>query len=506
MNESGTRLSAAALAGFPGNVAVPAYDRSGLRAGILHIGVGNFHRAHQAVYLDDLFNSGRDHDWAILGAGVMPGDTAMRERLVSQDLLTTVVEQSALDSSARVIGPMIGFLGIGDGPAILDALSEPDLRIVSLTITEGGYYIDAASGAFDAAHPDICADAASPGSPKTVFGLIAAALRQRHERNIAPFAVMSCDNIPHNGAVARRAVVGLAELHDPAFAAWINDNVTFPNGMVDRITPVTGERERRELHDRFGVDDACPVFCEDFRQWVLEDTFPQGRPALETVGVQFVPDVTPFEQMKIRILNGGHALIAYPAALLDLQFGHEAMNHPLIRSFMHKVEREEIIPTLEPIPGNDFAGYLAQVSERFANPRIGDTIQRLCLDGSNRQPKFIVPSIADRLRQGEDVTGLALGSALWCRYCYGQDEAGHEIAPNDPNWERLNSAARAARSTPDRWLAMDDIYREVSQSRAFREAFAQALDAIWSEGTQAVLGRYVEPADATAGGASRAWS
>ena len=273
-----TRLSAATLPQISECADVPGYDRAGLTVGILHFGVGNFHRAHQAVYLDELLETGVDHDWAIVGAGVMPGDAAMRDALKGQDWLTTVVEQSAEASTARVTGAMIDMLHVGDVSEIVEKLADPAIRIVSLSVTEGGYFVDSA-GRFDPDHPAITGDGASPDTPRTVFGLIAAGLRRRKDAGVAPFTVMSCDNIPHNGIVAQNAVAGVARLSDPDFANWIIENVAFPNGMVDRITPATGEREREMLARDFGIEDAWPVFCEDFRQWVLEDNFPAGRPA-----------------------------------------------------------------------------------------------------------------------------------------------------------------------------------------------------------------------------------
>ena len=262
--------------------------------------------------------------------------------------------------------------------------------------------------------------------------------------------------------------------------------------MVDRITPATGDREREILSRDFGIEDSWPVFCEDFTQWVLEDNFPAGRPALERVGVQFVPDVTPYEHMKIRILNGGHAIIAYPAGLLDIHFVHEAMEHPMIRSFLQKIEQEEIISVVPPVPDTDLQEYFKKIEERFANPKIGDTIRRLCLDGSNRQPKFSISSIADRLKSNEGVTGLALASALWCRYCYGTTESGQTIEPNDPNWDRLRSVAHAAKDNAMAWLKMEDIYGDVGSSEVFGKHFTIMLKAIWSEGVKQVITRYLE--------------
>ena len=351
-----TKLSLANLGKLPKSVAAPKYDRASLKPGIVHFGVGNFHRSHQAVYLDDLFNSGEGHDWAIVGAGVFEGEKAGREKLQEQDWLTTVVEQDAGHRQARVTGVMIDFLTPGDAADIIEQLADPAIRIVSLTITEGGYFIDPASGKFNPTHPDIVADAGNIGAPKTVFGLILAGLIKRRDDGIVPFTVMSCDNIPHNGHVTSDAVVGLALLIDEDLAGWVSDNVAFPNGMVDRITPATSDRERAILANEFGLEDNWPVFCEPFRQWVLEDKFTDGRPALEKVGVQFVDDVSPFELMKIRILNGGHAAIAYPSGLLDIHFVHEGMQEPLVSDFLNKVEQDEIIPTVPPVPGTDAAG------------------------------------------------------------------------------------------------------------------------------------------------------
>src|SRR5690606_31425804 len=259
-----------------------------------------------------------------------------------------------------------------------------------------------------------------------------AGLKRRRDVGIAPFTVMSCDNIPGNGHVTQNAVLGLARLIYPELAAWVEQHVAFPNSMVDRITPATGDRERELLTDQYGIADGWPVFCERFRQWVMEDNFPAGRPRLEQVGVEFVEDVAPFELMKIRILNGGHATIAYPAALMDIHFVHEAMADGLVRGLLEKVEREEIIPVVPPVPGTELGEYYKLLETRLANPWVGDTVQRLSLGGSYGQPKFILPSLAARWQAGAPATVLALVSALWARYCYGETDSGAPIAPNSP--------------------------------------------------------------------------
>jgi mannitol 2-dehydrogenase len=485
------KLSAAALTQMPPGIALPNYRRSDLSAGIAHFGVGNFHRAHQAVYLDDLFNAGRDHDWAVVGAGVRDPDVAVREKLKEQDWLTTVVQQEADRTDIRVTGAMIDFVRPYDVAANLDMLARAQIRIVSLTVTEGGYYISPATQKFDSGHPDIVADARNLDAPKTVFGLIAAGLKRRRAAGVPPFTVMSCDNIPGNGHVCENAVAGLAELADPELARWIRASVAFPNSMVDRITPATTDRERAILREKFGLEDNWPVFCEEFRQWVVEDRFPAGRPALEKAGVTFTSDVAPYELMKIRILNGGHAAIAYPAGLLDIHFVHEAMEDAQILAFLEKLTKQEVLPVVPPPPSTDLEAYRALVARRFANPKIADTIQRLCFDGSNRQPKFILPSVRDRLKSGASVKGLALASALWCRYCAGETESGKSIAPNDPGWERLQAAAKPARADPLAFLKLRDIFGELAENPTYVGAFSRALASLWARGVRSTLADYL---------------
>lgn len=474
------------------NVAVPSYKREDLTPGIVHFGVGNFHRAHQAVYLDALFSLGSDHTWGIIGAGVRASDAEMREMLEKQDWLTTIVERDADRQAARVTGAMIDYIAPGDLDKLLTTLADHAIRIVSLTITEGGYFIDAASGEFNPAHPEIAWDAANMDAPKTVFGLIVAGLKRRRAEGKPPFTVMSCDNIPGNGHVTRDAVAGLANLFDTELAEWILANVAFPNGMVDRITPATSEVERKLVTNDYGIDDNWPVTCETFKQWVVEDNFPLGRPALEKVGVTFVEDVAPYELMKIRILNGGHAAIAYPAGLMDIHFVHDAMGEQLVRDFLIKVEQDEILPIVPPVPDTDLQKYFAQIEDRFANPTVGDTVRRLCLDGSNRQPKFILPSVNDRLARGESIDGLALVSALWCRYCAGTTDSGAEIEPNDPDWDRLQVKARAAKQRPGAFLEMEDLFGQLGSNPTYAKAFATGLQSLWAIGAKATLKLYLD--------------
>jgi len=485
------RLSATGLASLADRVATPAYDRRALTPGIVHIGVGNFHRAHQGIYMDDLFNLGKDHDWAITGAGVMPGDERTRKILERQDYLSTVVELDPSGISARIVGAMTDYAPVQAGnAALIETMARPETRIVSLTITEGGYYIDSSTNAFDTGHQSIVQDAANPSSPQTVFGAIISALALRRKAGLAPFTVMSCDNIPGNGAATLGAVTGLCEMFDSELAAWIAGNVAFPNSMVDRITPVTSGHEIALVRDTFHFDDPAPVTCEPFRQWVMEDKFTAGRPSLEDVEVIFTGDVNLYENMKLRILNGGHAIIAYPAALLDIEFAHRAMADPAISAYFIKVQEEEILPEVEPVPNMSPRAYLDLIDRRFRNPMVRDTTHRLCFDGSNRQPKFIVPSVFDNLQKSQSVSGLALVSALWCRYCEGVTESGRKIASNDPKWEQLTDVAARAHSDPKAWLCQEDIYGILVRQPQFVREFERWLRRIWSDGVRDTLSEY----------------
>ena len=485
-----SKLSLNTLADLAQNVAVPSYHRDSLSAGIVHIGVGNFHRAHQAIYLDRLFNLGLDHDWALVGAGIMPGDEQVRTDLATQDWLSTVVELDPSGLNARICGSMIDFCEI-DPAILIKTLSRPEIRIVSLTVTEGGYFIDAKTGGVDISHTDIRADIANPQSPQTVFGIMIGALNKRREAGIKPFTIMSCDNIPENGNVTRATVCAIAAEISHELENWIGEETAFPNSMVDCITPATSDIERSMTYETFGITDKRPVVCEPFRQWIMEDNFPSGRPALERVGVEFVDNVAAYELMKLRILNGGHAAIAYPAALMGIDHVDAAMANPLIAAYLDKLTREEVIPTLSTINGVNFLDYFANVKTRFSNSRIGDTIPRLCLDGSNRQPKFILPVVNERLERDQSIVGLALEVALWCRYCAGTSDDNEPIEVIDNNASRLKEHAMQAKADPGAFLSMLDIFGDLGNHDRFTSAFANALTALWTTGTAATLTNYI---------------
>lgn len=484
------KLSNATLSDVPEAIARPTYDRSSLTPGIVHIGLGNFHRAHQAWYLHRLMQDGAALDWAIVGAGVRAYDEAMRQKMAAQDYLTTLIELDPAGSSAEIVGSMIDYVPIveGNGPLIAK-MADPAIRIVALTVTEGGYYLDPATKNFDPSHPDIQHDIANPGTPKTAFGAMIEALRQRREAGEKPFTCQSCDNLPGNGDKLRETVLGLAKLIDADLGAWIEENSSFPNSMVDCIVPATGPKEL-ELARTLGVEDDVPVTHENFRQWVIEDAFCNGRPDWEKAGATFTDQVHDYEAMKLRMLNGGHQVIAAPAEILGIETIAGTMEHPGIKALLRKVALEEIAPHVHDVPGMTTSQYVDLIDRRFSNPKIYDTVRRVAFDGSSRHTGAVLPGIRDSLAAGTPIDGLALSQALWCRMCEGTREDGSTIEPNDPVWDQLNSAAKAAKDNPQVWLDQRQFYGKLADDARFAEAFAKWVRLIWADGVEAALNAY----------------
>ena len=492
MTKTPVRLSSAGLRDLPAAIARPAYARDGLTPGIVHIGVGNFHRAHQAWYLHRLMNEGIARDWAIVGAGVRAGDAVMRDRLKAQDCLTTLIELRPDGTSAEVCGSMIDFVPVEpDNAALIAQMADPAIRIVSLTVTEGGYFLHPASGLFDPDHPDIAHDAANPAAPRTAFGAIVAALRARRDAGAGPFTVQSCDNLRGNGDITRHTVLGLARLSDPALADWIATHCTFPNSMVDCIVPATGAAEIAAAR-AFGVEDAAPVTHENFRQWVIEDAFCAGRPDWDRVGATFTDRVHDYEAMKIRILNAGHQVLANAGELLALDTIADCMADPLVSAFWRKVELDEIVPHVSAVPGMTPEAYVDLIEARFSNPAIRDTTRRVAFDGSSRHAGFVLPVVRDALAAEAPISGLALVEALWARMCAGTREDGAPIEANDPHWGALRSRADAARGRPSAWLEQEHIYGGLAGDDRFKDAFEAWLTTIWRDGTRSALRRYTE--------------
>jgi len=437
-----------------------------------------------------LMQSNAATDWAIIGAGVRPADSHMRDKLLAQDCLTTLIELDPAGQSVEITGSMIDFLPIEEGNAsLIKAMSDPATRIVSLTVTEGGYFIDPSNGELDTSNEDIQHDSNHPAIPRTAFGAIVAALKNRRDNGHPSFTGQSCDNLQGNGDILHRTVVGLARLSDPALADWIEANTTFPNSMVDCIVPATGEKEIA-LAQRCGIDDAAPVTHENFRQWVIEDNFCAGRPDWDQVGATFRSNVHDYETMKLRILNAGHQVLANAGELLSVDTIAGCMANPYISGLFHKVESEEIAPFVKAVSEMSPKRYVELIATRFSNPEIVDTTRRVAFDGSSRHPGFVLPILRDALAAGASVDGLALVEALWARMCAGHREDGSKIEPNDPNWDSLAAAALSAKSNPRGWIEQETIYGDLSNAPAFADAFDQWLSQIWSEGTEAALSSY----------------
>ncbi|MGR4069080.1 mannitol dehydrogenase family protein [Billgrantia sp. C5P2] len=482
-------LSNATLTRLDPRIAVPRYDRQALTPGIVHIGVGGFHRAHQAMYLDELMNRGEALDWGIVGVGVMPGDRRMQEALAAQDhLYTLVVKHPNGEREPRVIGAMLDYLFAPDDPeAAIERMADPAIRIVSLTVTEGGYNFHPVSGEFDLGNPDVRHDLDHPQVPRSTFGLVVEALARRREGGLAPFTIMSCDNIQGNGEVARRMFTAFARARDPALGQWLETEVAFPNAMVDRITPVSQSADIEELAREFGVEDAWPVVCEPFTQWVLEDHFVSGRPSFEQVGVQVVEDVGPYELMKLRLLNASHQALCYFGYLTGYRYAHEACRDPLLVDFLLGYMRHEGSPTLAPVPGVDLEQYRLTLIERFANPEIKDTLARLCAESSDRIPKWLVPVIREQLATGGEIHRSAAVVASWARYAEGIDEQGQPIAVVDRLKDELMALAAANRTQPTAFIENCELFGDLAEHERFREAYLAALESLHERGARATL-------------------
>jgi mannitol 2-dehydrogenase len=488
-----TRLSLGTLGELDDRVAVPAYRPQDVTTGVVHLGVGGFHRAHQAMYLDRLMNEGGAGDWGICGVGVLPHDRRIVETLNEQDgLYTLVVKHPDGRREPRVVGSIRRMLFAPDGPqAVVDAMADPATRIVSLTITEGGYLVNQVTGEFDASAPGIQQDLAEGAAPTTAFGFVVAALAARRAAGTPPFTVMSCDNLPGNGDVARRMITAFARLKDPSLADWMDREVAFPNCMVDRITPVTADEDREQLAGEFGVADGWPVVCEPFTQWVLEDHFTAGRPAFEEVGVQLVEDVVPFELMKLRLLNASHQALCYLGYLSGYRYAHEVCQDPLFVDFLLGYMEQEGTPTLPEVPDTDLDAYRQTLIARFANPEVRDTLARLCAESSDRIPKWLVPVIRENLASGGQIERSALVVAAWARYAEGVDEQGVPIEVVDRLRDRVMSAAAKQGEDPVAFLRDPDLFGDLVSDERFVTAYTSALASLHSVGARATLERLV---------------
>ncbi|WP_182086528.1 mannitol dehydrogenase family protein [Aureimonas sp. ME7] len=480
-----SELSFRALSALPGSVSRPRYDRAHARIGIVHLGLGAFQRAHQAVYTEEVL-AGGDLEWGIAGVSLRSPET--RDALVPQDGLYTVAVRSGQGDRLQVIGSVLRSLVAPEDPeAVLALLAARDTRIVSLTVTEKGYCHNPATGELDEAHADIRHDLAHPKAPRSAPGFLVEALARRQAAGILPFTVLSCDNLPANGQTARRVVTRLAHLRDEALGAFVEGEVAFPSTMVDRIVPATTDDDRAFVAQALGVRDAWPVMTEPFTQWVIEDRFPTGRPAWERAGASFTSDVEPFELMKLRLLNGSHSTLSYLGYLAGFETVSDVMGAPRFAEFLAAMMREEIAPTLPPLPGFDLGAYQRQLLQRFQNPALRHRTWQIAMDGSQKIPQRLLGTIRHRLAAGAPFERLALGLAGWMRYVAGSRDGGEPIDVRDPLGVRLRALCDEAGPGPKRQAAALLSVREVfgddlPADPAFREAVTGALAEVMARG------------------------
>ncbi|HBC5670138.1 TPA: mannitol dehydrogenase family protein [Citrobacter koseri] len=466
-----------ASAPLPKGVQTPRYDRQQLQTRIVHFGFGAFHRAHQALLTDRVLNA-QGGDWGICEISLFSGDRLMSQ-LREQNHLYTVLEKGANGNQAIIVGAVKECLNakLDSLAAIIEKFCEPQVAIVSLTITEKGYCIDPATGSLDVSNPHIIHDMQHPTEPHSAPGILVEALHRRRERGLSPFTVLSCDNIPDNGHVVKNAVLGMAEKRAAELAAWIQQHVSFPGTMVDRIVPAATEESLDEITRELGVADPCAISCEPFIQWVIEDNFVAGRPQWEVAGVQMVDDVLPWEQMKLRMLNGSHSFLAYLGYLAGFQHISDCMQDSAFREAAYRLMMNEQAPTLR-ITNVDLSRYAASLIERFANPALKHRTWQIAMDGSQKLPQRMLEGIREHLTRGSDWPLLALGVAGWMRYVSGVDDAGATIDIRDPLSEKIRLLVESS-SDAERVSALLSLQEVFGTDLVKNPLFVQAIEQAW---------------------------
>jgi fructuronate reductase len=489
-----TRLSNRTLVDLAPSVERPGYDRKPVKAGIVHLGLGAFCRVHLAIYTDDVLAKGAD-DWGIIGVSLR--STAIRDALIPQDCLYSVLNRAAGGDQLRVVGSVLDALALpGDLGRALSSMVDPNTKIVSLTVTEKGYCQAAAIGVLDESNPAIVADLANPTAPQTVPGLLTEAIRLRRAANVPPFTVLVCDNLPENGVTVRRIVLRFAELSDPELSRFIAENIAFPCTMVDRITPATRDEDRAAIETGFGVTDAWPVVCEPFCQWVIEDNFPLGRPHWEEVGALLVEDVHPFELMKLRCLNGAHSTLAYLSVAAGIETIAEAMGDPQLSAVVHRLWNDDLIPTLPPVPGGDVTVYTAALEARFLNPGVRHRTMQISADGSQKLPPRLLEPALTQLRAGKQPQVIALAVAAWMRFVVGANERNEPYEIADPLAPRLRAIGRqyghdASRLAAELFAITDIFPPELVGFPVFCDAVEGNLHKLLTKGVRETLSAFL---------------
>ena len=480
-----SRLNRTTLTGLAGRAALPAATPGAV--GIVHLGLGAFHRAHQATYTEDALAQAPG-PWAILGADLLGPD--IRDRLGAQDNLYTVFEQGRDGNRARIVGMVKEVLvGPEDPAALLERMADPAVRIVSLTVTEKGYCHDPATGALRTDHPSIVHDLGNPDAPQTAIGYLVRALERRRRDDTGPFTVMSCDNLPHNGRTVKGVVLAFARAVDPALARWIEATVPFPCTMVDRIVPATTPDDVTAVTAHLGLSDEAPVVCEPFRQWVIEDTFIAGRPQWELAGAELVADVAPYEEMKLRILNGSHSALAYLGYLAGYATIDAAVADAAYARFARRLMDEEATPTLKVPAGTDITAYKDDVIERYANPNLKHRTWQIAMDGSQKLPQRLLNTARERLAQGGGCRCVALAVAAWMRYVSAMDEKGQPIDISDPLAARFKTLADAnagnAAEYAKAMLGVEEVFgTDLPAMPGFVDVVTEALETLYADGAR----------------------
>ena len=477
-------LNTASLPELPGSVSIPGYERSGIATGIVHVGVGNFHRAHEACYTDQLLNQG-ERAWGICGICLLEKDLKMYQTLASQDgLYALVIKEADGNRQIRVIGSIVEYMHAPPDPsAVIAKMADPGVRIISLTITEGGYNYDPATGQFNFKNPDIQWDLLNPDRPRTIFGYLTAAFSLRKQNGVPGLTVLSCDNIQQNGSVCRNMLTTYIRESMPELTDWVADKVTFPNSMVDRITPATTSRDVEELRDRFHVEDSWPVSCEPFIQWVIEDHFSRGRPPWELAGVQFTEEVEPFEKMKIRLLNAGHSLLGFTGSLMGYSTIYEAVGDDLILRFLRAFMDQEVTPILDSVEGIDLNAYKETLISRFSNPHMEDRLSRICSESSSKIPKFLIPTIEDQLGRKGPVKYSALIIAAWCRTLEQPGNGGSVPEVRDAMGDILTEhALTSVNKDPLAFLKIEEIFGNLYRSAPFVKTYLPIMESLRAHG------------------------
>ncbi|WP_435181679.1 mannitol dehydrogenase family protein [Cellulophaga omnivescoria] len=483
------KLNNSNLSKISERVLVPNYDRNDIKTGIVHVGIGGFHRAHQALYTDLLLQNNNNKDWGICGVALLDFDTKIYNTLKEQDgLYTLIVKELDGTHTKQVIGSIVDYLFAPEDPTkVIEKMAHSDVKIITLTITEGGYNYNEVTKDFNFENPLIEHDLNNPQSPKTIYGYLTQALKLRKERGLKGCTIQSCDNIQENGHMIKNMLLSYVKQAQPNLVNWIKKNVSFPNAMVDRITPSTTQDDIDNLKKSSGINDAWPVVCEPFKQWVIEDNFIQGRPAWENVGAQFVTDVVPYEKIKLSLLNAGHSVLGILGALIGYKTIDQAVNNKNISTFLHLYMNVEVTPTLGNLEGLDLDLYKKTLLERFGNPNIKDQIERICSESSSKIPIFILPTVKTNLKSNGSVNLAAFVIAAWAIYSLGKNEKGETLIIKDANKLLLDVKANIASKKPAAFLELDTVFGNLKNSDIFKEAYLKAYNNITNNGVEKCL-------------------